>query len=95
MSIMEMALYWIVAANLVGFVLMVWDKHQAENNGWRIAESTLIVWSMVGGSLGMLAASRAIRHKTRKQPIASILTIAPVLHMALFGLWLSGILALP
>lgn len=88
----EVMLYWIIAANLIGFILMVWDKHCAENGGWRISESMLIRWSMMGGSLGTLAAQRLIRHKTRKQPIAAILTAIPLLHAALLALSITGIL---
>lgn len=87
----ELLLYWLIAANLIGFVLMIWDKHRARNGGWRTPESTLILWSFIGGSLGTFAAQRLIRHKTRKQPIATILWLIPLLHVTVLGVWLSGI----
>ena len=74
----EYILYWLIAANIIGFVLMVWDKAKAEAGEWRVAESTLILWSLIGGSLGTLAASKIIRHKTRKQPVATLLLIIPL-----------------
>ncbi len=80
---LEYALYWLIATNSAGFILMVWDKWQAERGGWRIAERDLITLSFVGGSLGTLAGSILTRHKTRKQPIASYLRAIPMLHIAL------------
>lgn len=87
---MAALLYWLIAANAVAFILMVWDKAQAERAGQRISEQTLILWSMAGGSVGALAAQRLARHKTRKQPIAGILTVMPLIHGGLAALWLGG-----
>ncbi len=89
---MEWAFYWLIAANLIGFVLMVWDKARAEAGGWRVAESTLLLWSVIGGSLGTLAASHIIRHKTRKQPIATMLKLIPAIHAIILGMALTGLL---
>jgi uncharacterized membrane protein YsdA (DUF1294 family) len=87
----ELLLYWLIIANFTGFVLMVWDKHRAQSGSWRTPESTLILWSLVGGSLGTFAAQRLIRHKTRKQPIATFLWLIPVLHLVVVAVWLSDI----
>ncbi|TXC68994.1 DUF1294 domain-containing protein [Sphingorhabdus soli] len=84
--------YWIIAANTVAFVLMVWDKSCARNGRSRIAESTLITWSALGGSIGALAAARIVRHKTRKQPIANILRAMPLVHGLILALWSAGYL---
>lgn len=89
---MEALLYWLIAANFIGFALMLWDKARAEAGGWRVAESTLIGWSLIGGSIGTLAASHLVRHKTRKQPIATILRIIPIGHAALAGAAMMGLL---
>lgn len=90
MSRGELALYWLIFANLTGFILMVRDKHRAETGGWRTPESSLIFWSMVGGSLGTLAAQRLIRHKTRKQPIATLLWVIPLIQGLVLGLYFTG-----
>lgn len=90
----EYIFYWLIAGNLVGFVLMIWDKAKAEAGEWRVAESTLILWSLIGGSIGTLAASRIIRHKARKQPIATLLMVIPIVQLVLAVAWLSGLLDL-
>lgn len=87
-----MIAYWILAANSVAFVLMVWDKSCVEQGRSRIAESTLIFWSAVGGSIGALAAAQIVRHKTRKQPIANILRTMPLVHSVILALWIAGYL---
>lgn len=95
MSGLEVGLYWLLFASLTGFVLMVWDKHRAETGGWRVAESTLIFWALIGGANGVFAAQRLVRHKTRKQPISGILM---TLFMAENGLYLalySGLVPFP
>ncbi len=69
---------WLVAANAGGAALMALDKQRARHGGWRVRESTLIGWSLLGGSAGTLLAARLLRHKTRKQPIAALLTTVPV-----------------
>lgn len=88
MPTIELLIYWLIFSNLIAFVLMVWDKHCAEIGSWRVSEGTLILWSMLGGSIGALSASRIIRHKTKKQPIADMLLIIPLVHFALIAVWL-------
>lgn len=78
---------WLIFANIGAFGLMVWDKEAARTGNRRISEKTLILSSLVGGSIGALCASVLARHKTRKQPIATILRAMPLLHMGLAFFW--------
>jgi uncharacterized membrane protein YsdA (DUF1294 family) len=80
---MEKFALWVIASNFIGFVLMVFDKAQAEHGRRRVSEAALIFWSSIGGSLGVLTAQQGVRHKTTKQPIAAIIHIMPVAHGAL------------
>jgi uncharacterized membrane protein YsdA (DUF1294 family) len=86
----EKLLYWLIFANFIGFAAMIWDKAKAESGRWRISEKTLIMWSVIGGSFGVLAAAIIIRHKTRKQPMATIIKMVPFLHIGLGFAWNSG-----
>ena len=88
----EYILYWLVAANLIAFVLMVLDKRKAEAGDRRIPESTLLLWAFVGGAFGAVAAARLVRHKTRKQPFATWMLIWLWLDILLLILWAAGIL---
>ena len=58
------------AATFGGFAL---DKAAAESGRRRIAESTLLLLALAGGSPGAWLAVKVMRHKTRKQPFRSIL----------------------
>ncbi|MFS0673031.1 DUF1294 domain-containing protein [Ornithinibacillus sp. 179-J 7C1 HS] len=45
-------LYYIGFSNLLGFVLMGFDKKKARNAEWRIPERTLWGVAILGGSVG-------------------------------------------
>ncbi|ALJ14413.1 DUF1294 domain-containing protein [Sphingopyxis macrogoltabida] len=85
-------LYWLAAANGIAFGLMVADKRRAAAGVRRIPESTLLLWAFLGGALGTVAASRLVRHKTRKQPFATWMMIWLWLDILLLALWTFGIL---
>lgn len=84
--------YWLIAANLIAFVLMVLDKHKAEAGDRRIPEATLLFWAFLGGAFGTVSASRLVRHKTRKQPFATWMMIWFWFDLLLLALWAFGIL---
>ena len=69
------------------------DKAKAETGAWRVAESTLLMLALLGGTLGAYAGRALFRHKTRKQPFgANLLAIAVLQVLALGALigWLLG-----
>lgn len=84
--------YWLIAANFLAFTLMVFDKHCAQAGKRRIPEDTLLGWAWLGGALGCFAASRLVRHKTRKQPFATKMTLLFVAEIILLALWALGFL---
>lgn len=88
----EYVVYWLIAANLIAFVLMVLDKHKAEAGARRIPEATLLLWAFLGGAFGTVLAARLVRHKTRKQPFATWMLIWLWFDIALLLLWATGIL---
>jgi uncharacterized membrane protein YsdA (DUF1294 family) len=87
----EYILYWLIAANLIAFLLMVVDKRRAETGERRISERTLLRWAALGGVFGTFAASRLIRHKTRKQPFAGTMHLLLAAEILLLALWAFGL----
>ena len=88
-----MLLLWIYLAciNAIGFAAMLWDKRQSRRQAPRIRERTLLLTSLIGGSLGILAGSRVARHKTRKQPLASLIWLIPLMQIITCALaWRAG-----
>lgn len=63
---MEVYLIYLLLINALAFLLMLVDKHKAIKNQWRIPEKALLTTAILGGSLGVIAAMRMVRHKTRK-----------------------------
>lgn len=58
-------IYYIIAVNILGFILMGEDKRRAKKHLWRISEKTLFLCSLLGGSVGTWAGMYAFRHKTK------------------------------
>lgn len=50
------------------FILFGLDKRRAHRGHWRISESTLLTFTLLGGTIGAYAGRRVFRHKTAKQP---------------------------
>ena len=73
-------IYYLLAINLLTFAALGIDKYFARNKMWRISEFKLLSLTAIGGSAGALLARSQFRHKTRKQPFASILLAIACLH---------------
>ena len=59
-------LLYLVVINLIGFLVMWWDKRQAKMGSWRTPEKTLFTITFLGGGLGTIAGMYKFRHKTKK-----------------------------
>ena len=60
----QYSLYYLLAANVVTFILYGMDKYKAKKAKWRISETTLLTLAAIGGSIGAWAGMRIWRHKT-------------------------------
>ena len=76
--------------NAAVFLLMLADKHFARRKLWRIPENIFLLFALLGGSVGILAAMYTFRHKTRKP---KFYICVPVILAAqiLFVVWRVGI----
>lgn len=73
----------LVATNAATVAAFAIDKRRAIRGEWRIAESTLLILALSGGSPGALWARARFRHKTRKQPFATQLDLIAMVHAGL------------
>lgn len=62
---LKIALYYLLAVNLLTFAVYGIDKYKARYNHWRIPEATLLLFAAFGGSIGALLAMKVFRHKTQ------------------------------
>ncbi len=60
-----MLYYYLIAINILSFVLMGLDKSKARRGAWRVPEKTLFLAAVVGGSVGAIAGMYVFRHKTK------------------------------
>ena len=60
----EHLLIFIIALNVVTFLVYGIDKLKARKNKWRIPESTLLLLAAFGGSIGAWLGMRVWHHKT-------------------------------
>ena len=72
----------LVVMNLATFAMFGLDKAAAAGKRPRVPERTLLVLAALGGSLGALLARPVFRHKTRKQPFGTWLTLIVFLQVA-------------
>jgi uncharacterized membrane protein YsdA (DUF1294 family) len=84
---------YFIAVSLLAIGLTIYDKRAAHKGSWRIKERTLLIVSILGGSLALLLTMRGVRHKTKHGkfmvgiPVIIILQIAVVVFVLY---WLNG-----
>lgn len=76
-----------VAMSFVTFIVYLIDKSAAKNGRWRTKESTLHVFSIIGGWPGAYIAQQILRHKSSKEEFKSFYWVTVFLNLAGF-FWL-------
>ena len=80
-------LIYFLVMNIITFLLMGYDKHEAKVNQWRISEKALFLFCLFGGSIGGICGMYAFRHKTQKWyfkigfPLILIIQIGVIIYM--------------
>jgi uncharacterized membrane protein YsdA (DUF1294 family) len=59
-------LYTFLVVNIIAFVLIGYDKKLAQNNKRRIPEKILLLFVLIGGTIGSGLGMLFFRHKTSK-----------------------------
>jgi uncharacterized membrane protein YsdA (DUF1294 family) len=80
-SVVAFILRYVVVVNAVGFVIFAWDKRQAKEKRWRVAEIELLLVALLGGTPAAFLACRVFRHKTRKPNFMNRLRAVAVLQV--------------
>lgn len=84
---MKWLFFYLATINILGLVMMAWDKKRARSGSWRISEKNIMLVALTGGSAGIYLGMRLFGHKTRHFKFAFIV---PVIFLIQFGvaLWL-------
>ena len=62
-----MLIYYLLAVNVLTFIVYGVDKWKACRGRWRVPEATLMGLAALGGSVGAWLAMQLFRHKTQKK----------------------------
>ena len=57
-------LYYLLVINILTFAVYGIDKWKAKQGSWRISEATLLMFAVIGGTIGALLSMQVWRHKT-------------------------------
>ncbi len=76
-----------VVMSLVAFITYALDKSAAQNARWRTPESTLHMFSLIGGWPGAFFAQNMLRHKSSKQEFKRVYKITVLLNLGAL-IWL-------
>ncbi len=80
---------YLIVINLLTFLIMWWDKHEAKLGDWRVSEKFLFLLVLLGGGIGGIVGMYVFRHKTKKWyfkfgfPIILIIEIIIALYFLL------------
>lgn len=72
--------------NIAAFISMGLDKSKARNHRWRIPESMLFFFAIIGGSIGSILGMHIFRHKTKHWYFVWGMPLILVVQLALIGL---------
>ena len=73
---------WLIAINLAAFAAFGMDKRRARAGAWRISEAKLLLFALIGGTLGAYAGRRFFRHKSRKARFSTALHLIATIQIA-------------
>lgn len=81
--LLDLIITYLIFISVFAVIVTVYDKILAITNKRRIPERTLMIVSVLGGSLAMYLTMQLIRHKTRKTKFMVGLPIVILLQVAL------------
>ena len=82
---MESLLYYFVCVNVLTFLVYGIDKWQARQGKWRISEATLLLFAVIGGSIGAWLGMRVWRHKTMHKKFKYGIPAILMIHIIIIG----------
>lgn len=77
---MSILIWYLLVINFITWIAYGLDKGRAKSGKWRIPERTLLLLTLIGGSLGALAGMILFRHKTRKAKFFISVPVMFVVH---------------
>jgi uncharacterized membrane protein YsdA (DUF1294 family) len=79
-----MIITYLLLINIAGFAAFGIDKYKAVHHRWRIRESVLFLFAILGGGVGCLAGMYLFRHKTRHLSFTIGIPVILIAELAVF-----------
>ena len=70
-----------IVMSFITYIAYAIDKSAAQNDRWRTQESTLHMFSLIGGWPGAFLAQKKLRHKSSKEEFKSVYWVTVVLNL--------------
>lgn len=83
---MSILIWYLSVINFTTWAAYGLDKGRAKSGKWRIPERTLLLLTLIGGSLGALAGMIMFRHKTRKPKFFISVPVMFVVHCVIVAM---------
>jgi uncharacterized membrane protein YsdA (DUF1294 family) len=74
---------YIIFINLTAFFITVYDKYAAKRSKQRIPEKRFVIFTCLGGGIGILLAFYSVRHKTKHYKLLFIIWSLTIIVTAL------------
>ena len=76
-------LYYLIAINIITFLIYGIDKLKAKKGKWRIPESTLLLLAIICGSIGAWFGIKVWHHKTLHKKFKYGIPLIVITHIAI------------
>lgn len=84
----KISMIYLLIVNIIGFIIMGWDKRKAKRGHWRIPEKKFFVLALLGGWLGIYLGMKVFRHKTLHLSFRLGIPVLGIINIALvYSLW--------
>ena len=81
---------YIIGINVLTFLVYGIDKWKAKKGKWRVSEATLLLLTVIGGSIGALLGMKVWHHKTMHKKFRYGVPLILLTQIALVYLFLSN-----
>ena len=85
---MKTYIIYFILINVVTFFLFGVDKWKAKKGRWRISEATLLIFAIIGGSIGAWLGMKTWHHKTMHKKFKYGIPLILLVQIALLYLFL-------
>lgn len=81
----QLIIIYLIAINVITFLVYGIDKWKAKRSKWRIPEATLLGLSVIGGSIGAWLGMKVWHHKTMHKKFKFGLPVIIIIQLLIIG----------